>query len=319
MSQHPINVVFERAMDEQPELTYLATTRVAGWERTYGADRSVCMPISENAMMGIGVGLAMTGRRTVVDLARAAFLFTAMDPLVNQATKWRYLSDGQYSVPLLVLAITRCGENSGSQHEHVPHSMLCQVPGLVVAVPSSVNSAAGLMATALNHPDPVVIHETSRIFFPGWDTATDIEPTFDPIPFGLAHRVREGTDVTLVGIGNTVTDCLTAADQLAQRGISAQVVDLRTAAPLDRDGVALLASTTRAAVLVDEAIGACSLMNDLGLHLLTSGAVEPVGLRVVASDPCPIPASPTLQAVVLPSAADVAEAAADALDGRPAR
>jgi pyruvate/2-oxoglutarate/acetoin dehydrogenase E1 component len=310
---HPINVVFERAMDEQPEMTYLATTRVAAWEERYGPGRSVCMPISENAIMGMGVGMAMTGRRAVVDLARAAFLFTAMDPLVNQATKWRYLSDGQYSVPLLVLAITRYGENSGSQHEHVPHSMLCQVPGLVVAVPSSVNSAAGLMATALTHPDPVVILETSRIFFPGWNEAVDPEPTFDPIPFGQAHQVRPGSDVTLVGIGNTVIECLEAAEQLEQRGISAQVVDLRTAAPLDRSGVAELVSATRAAVLVDEAVGAGSVMNDLGLHLLTAEVLAPRGLRVVASHPCPIPASPTLQQEVLPTTSDVVNAASDVL------
>lgn len=313
MTQHPINVVFERAMDEQPDLTYLATNRVGAWEEKYGTDRSICMPIAENAMTGIGVGMAMTGRRTVVDLARAAFLYTAMDPLINQATKWRYLSDGQYSVPLLVLAITRYGENTGPQHEHVPHSMLCQVPGLVVAVPSSVNSAAGLMATALKHPDPVVILETSRIFFPGWDSSPDPEPTFDPIPFGLANCAREGTDVTLVGIGNTVIDCLEAADHLAQRGIAAKVVDLRTAAPLDQEGVTRMVADTDATILVDEAIGACSVMRDLGLHLVLRDAVAPTRLRIVSGAPCPVPASPTLQDVVLPRPSDVVAAAVDVL------
>ena len=315
MTTHPIGIVFERAMEEQPELTYFATAPNPGWEDTYGPDRVVRMPIAENAMMGVGVGMAMTGRRTIVDLARAAFLFVAMDPLVNQAAAWRYLSDGQYSVPLLVIAITRWGENSGPQHEHTPHALLSQVPGLVVAVPSSPNAAAGLMATALAYPDPVVLLETSRIFFPGWDQAPQIEPSYEPIPFGVATCAREGFDISLVGIGNTVIDCLEAAERLGERGISAEVIDLRTAAPLDRGGVARMVSSTGAAVLVDETIGPCSLVRDLGFHLASVGAVDPDRIRVVERAGCQVPASPRLQEIVLPQPADIVSAAEELVGG----
>jgi pyruvate/2-oxoglutarate/acetoin dehydrogenase E1 component len=316
VTAHPISVVLDQAMDEQSDLTFLGTSQNAGWEKKYGPDRAVRMPIAENAMMGMAVGMAITGRRTVVEIARAAFLYVAMDPLVNQAALWRYLSDGQYSVPLLVLAITRWGENSGPQHEHTPHALLSQVPGLVVAVPSSPNSAAGLMATALKYPDPVVILETARLFFPGWDQGPPIEPSYAPIPFGVATCAREGSDVTLVGIGNTVLDCLTAAEQLADRGISAQVVDLRTAAPLDSDGVAQMVGRTGAVVLVDETIGPCSLVRDLAYQLMATGAVEARNVRVIERANCPVPASPRLQEVVLPGPARIVSAASELADGR---
>nr|WP_157527067.1 transketolase C-terminal domain-containing protein [Kibdelosporangium sp. MJ126-NF4]CEL12850.1 Pyruvate dehydrogenase E1 component beta subunit [Kibdelosporangium sp. MJ126-NF4]CTQ98536.1 Pyruvate dehydrogenase E1 component beta subunit (EC 1.2.4.1) [Kibdelosporangium sp. MJ126-NF4] len=312
--EHPINTVLQQAMADQPDLTILCTYQDDSWVRDYGDDRIVRTPIAENAMMGMAVGMALTGRRVIVDVGRAAFLYSAMDPLVNQATKWRYLSGGQHSVPLLILGVTRHGENSGPQHEHAPHAMLSQIPGLVVAVPSSVNSAAGMIASALTHPDPVIILETSRLFFPGWQDVPDPEPTFDPVPFGVAKRIRDGQDVTLVGIGNTVPICLEAADALAERGYSCQVVDLRTAAPLDRAGVAAMASTTAGAVLVDETIGACSLVRDLGFHLATSGAVPPERIRTVLSAPTPVPASAVLQEVTLPGKDDVVAATVDLLE-----
>ena len=307
MPEHPINVVLEREMSEQPDLTYVATAQDASWEEKYGTDRAVRMPIAENAMVGMGVGMAMTGRRAIVDLGRAAFLFTAMDPLVNQASKWHFLSGGRYRVPLLILAITRHGENSGPQHEHVPHAMLSQVPGLIVAVPSSANAAAGLLATGLRHDGPVVLLQSSRIYFPGWDTATQTEDTFDPIPFGVAKVVREGSDVSLIGIGNTVIDCLSAAELLQAQGINARVIDLRTAAPLDRAGVANLVRGTGGAVLVDETIATSSIVRDLGFHLLSNGVLQPGRVRTLTSRDVPIPASPTLQEAVLPTVASIVE------------
>jgi pyruvate/2-oxoglutarate/acetoin dehydrogenase E1 component len=314
VNEHPIAIVLEKAMDEQPNLTMLGTHHPRPWVERYGANRVVHTPIAENAMLGMAVGMALTGRRVLADVGRAAFLYSAMDPLVNQATKWRYQTNGQYSVPLLITAITRDGENAGSQHEHAPHAALSQIPGLVVAVPSSVKSTAGLMAYALTYPDPVVILESSRVFLPTWATDPDPEPTFDPIPFGVAHRIRDGQDVTLVGIGNTVPVCLAAAGHLAEQGIAAQVVDLRTAAPLDREGVAGLASTTSGVVLVDEAIGPCSLVRDLGFHLVTSGAMDPHRVRAVSGAPCPVPASPVLQRVTLPGPNRVVAAVRELLD-----
>lgn len=314
MREHPILTVFHQAMTDQPDLTVLSTYHPESTVERYGPDRVIRTPIAENAMLGIAVGLALTGRRVLADVGRAAFLYTAMDPLVNQATKWRYQSNGQYSMPLMIEAGTRGGENLGSQHEHTPHAMLSQIPGLVVAVPSSPNSAAGLIATALTYPDPVVMLESARLLLPGWDNEPEPEPSFDPIPFGVAHRARAGNDVTLVGIGNSVPFCLQAAEELAERGYDCQVIDLRTAAPLDRQGVANMASATAGVVLVDEAPAPCSVVRDLGYYLISSGAMAPDRVRTVTGASCPLPASPVLQRVVVPGPCQVVTATAELLE-----
>jgi pyruvate/2-oxoglutarate/acetoin dehydrogenase E1 component len=306
---HPMTAVLDAAMRDQPMLSMMSTYQPQPRVDQYGADRAMRMPIAENAMLGMAVGMALTGRRVVVNVVRAAFLYSAMDPLVNQATKWRYTSDGQFSVPLVIRALTQGGENLGGQHEHVPHAALSQIPGLVVAVPSSPNSAAGLMASALVHPDPVILLESPRLFMPGWINEPETEPTAEPIPFGVARQVRAGGDLTLVGIGNTVATCLRAADDLAVLGYDCQVIDLRTAAPLDRDGVAEAARPTGGAVLVDEAPGPCSLVRDLGFHLVTSLAVPADRIRTITGALCPVPASPILQRAVLPGPHRVVRAA----------
>ena len=311
--RHPASVALRTALEEQPDLAVLCTHHPAAHRELFGADRMIQLPIAENAMLGMATGMALTGRRVLVNVARAAFLFSAFDPLVNQATKWRYLTNGQFAVPLAIRALTRGGEHLGAQHEHTPHAMLAQVPGLVVAVPGSPNSAAGLLAAALRHPDPVVVLESPALFAPGWESLPEPEPSPAPLPFGAPNRVTDGRDVTLVGIGNTVRTVLDAATVLGGRGRRAQVIDLRTAAPLDVGLLAELVSTTRNAVLVDEAPPACSLMHSLGYQLVAAGAVAPDRLRVLSGAACPAPVSPRLQAGLTPTVDAVVDAAVSTL------
>lgn len=309
MSRHPVSTVIRAALRDQPQLHMFCTYQQDDLIELFGADRMVRFPIAENAMLGMAVGMALVGRRVLVNVARVAFLFTAFDQLVNQATKWRYMSDGQYAVPIVIRALTRGDEHLGAQHEHSAYSMLCQIPGLVVAVPSSPNSAAGLMATALTHPDPVVVLESPRLYAPDWASLPEPEPSPAPLPFGVANRARAGRDLTLVGIGNTVGTCLGAAHVLHRHGVAAQVVDLRTAAPLDRDGTAELVAGVGPVVLVDEAQRDASILCDLALHLVQVGAVEPDRLELVCGAAVPAPASPVLLAPLLPTVDDVVAAA----------
>jgi pyruvate/2-oxoglutarate/acetoin dehydrogenase E1 component len=275
------------------------------------------LPIAENAMLGMATGMALTGRRVLVNVARAAFLFSAFDPLVNQATKWRYLTDGQFQVPLAIRALTSGGEHLGAQHEHTPHAMLAQIPGLVVAVPSSPNSAAGLLAAALRHPDPVVVLESPILFAPGWESLPEPERSPEPLPFGVPNRVTDGRDVTLIGIGNTVRTVLGAATVLSGCGRAAQVIDLRTAAPVNIDALAELVGTTRNAVLVDEAPPACSLMHSVAYQLIAAGAIAPDRVRVLSGAACPAPVNPHLRAMLTPDVDSVVDAALATL-GSPA-
>lgn len=309
--RHPASTALRDALRDQPDLAILCTNHPAEVVTLFGADRMVQLPIAENAMIGMATGMALVGRRTLVNVGRMAFLYTALDPLVNQASKWRYMTDGQFNVPLVIRGLTRGGENLGAQHEHVPHSLLSQIPGVVVAVPSSPNSAAGLLRSALIHPDPVVLLESPRLYAAGWEQLPEPEPTSAPLPFGVAHRVTEGRDVTLVAIGNTVRTVLAAAKILRTHGRSAQIVDLRTAAPLDLDQLAELMSATSSCVLVDEAPAISSLMHSVAYHLMSSAVIEPNRLRVLSGAPCPMPVSPELQAGLVPSVSAVVSAALD--------
>jgi pyruvate/2-oxoglutarate/acetoin dehydrogenase E1 component len=302
-----------QAMRRDPELVYLCTWQSPKFVDEFGAERVRSMPIAENAMLDFAVGVAAAGMRPVVDLARAAFLFSAMDPLVNQATKLRYMTGGQYSVPLTVRAQTRGGQSLGAQHEHVPYAMLAQVPGLVVAVPGSAEDAAGLLATALRHPDPVVILESPVLLFeaPQWDGTAIAE-----IPFGRAHVVREGTHITIVAIGLAVRHALVAADRLAERGVSAMVVDPRTVAPLDVAGLAEAAAATGTVLVVDEAPALCSVASEITARLVTAQAVAPSRIHQLNALPVPSPFSPVLEREVFPCPESIERQALTMLNGR---
>jgi len=301
------------ALRRDPDLVYLCTWQSPKFVEEFGPERIRTMPIAENAMLNFAVGLAAAGLRPVVDLARAAFLFTAMDPLVNQATKLRYMTGGQYSVPLTVRAQTRAGESLGPQHEHVPYAMLAQIPGLVVAVPGSAQEAAGLLATALRHPDPVVIFESPVLLAeaPEWDGAPIAE-----LPFGRAHVTRPGTDLTIIAIGLAVRHSLQAAALLAQRGVSAMVVDVRTVAPLDVTGLAEAAAATGTVLVVDEATAPCSVASEITARLVTAQAVAPSRIRQLNALPVPSPFSPVLQREVFPGPESIELQALALLDGR---
>ncbi|MEV0395016.1 alpha-ketoacid dehydrogenase subunit beta [Polymorphospora rubra] len=306
---HPIGAAVRDALTAQPDLSMFCTYQQDDLVARYGADRMVRMPIAENAMLGMALGMALTGRRVLVSIARIAFLFSAFDQLVNQVTTWRYMSGGQFSVPLVVRGFSRGGEHLGAQHEHAPYGLLSRIPGLVVAVPGSPNSLAGLLRTALTHPDPVVVLESPLLFAPDWADLPEPEPSPAALPFGVAGLARTGTDLTMVGIGNTVAACLRAADRLAGQGVDARVVDLRTAAPLDRDGVAAMVVPDRPVLLVDEEPRGGSVMTDLALHLVQTGVAAPGRIDLLTGAPVPAPVSPTLLAPLLPDVDRIVDAA----------
>lgn len=313
---HPFNTVLVRSLREQPDLTVFCTHHPDAAVEAFGPDRMVRMPIAENAMLGMAVGMAATGRRVLVNIARSAFLFSAMDPLVNHAAKWTDMTGGQFDVPVVVLGLTMGGEHLGAQHEHVPHALLSQVPGLTVVVPGTPNTAAGLMATALTHPGPVVFLESPRLHADDWATLPETVPSADPLPFGVAHQAAPGRDLALVGIGNTVATCLAARRELLTNGYTCQVVDLRTAAPLDRAGVAALARQSAAALLVDETPPSCSLVADLAFHLVRTGTLPADRIDVLTASDSPMPVSASGRQDVLPGVDKVVTAALRLLRSR---
>lgn len=274
--------------------------QVRGLGEEFGRDRVRNAPISEAAMVAAGVGAAMNGLRPVVDLNFIDFAFGAMDEIVNQAAKVRYMWGAR--MPLVIRG-TNGVAGGGAQHNNSFESWFAHTPGLLVAMPSTPADTKALIKSALRGEDPVIFLMHKLLA----GVRGEIGGEDDLLPFGQGVIRRPGTDVTVVTYGVTVSRSLAAASQLAEGGIEAEVVDLRTVAPLDLDLVEQSVRRTRRLVVVTEAprhagVGA-EIAAELGesCYDVLDGPVLRVGGRHV-----PAPHSPALLSDVTPSAADIA-------------
>jgi pyruvate/2-oxoglutarate/acetoin dehydrogenase E1 component len=217
--------------------------------RKFGKSRVRITPISETAEMGIAVGAAMTGLRPVVELWMSEFMLVAMGQLLNEAPRLRYMSGGQVKVPLVFKAGYGFSAGWAGQHSNCIYHTMMGIPGLKVALPSTPADAKGLMATAIRDHNPVIyLHHYMLMLDKG------VVPEGEHlIPFGVADVKRAGSDVTVVATGWMVTKSLAAAETLAKEGISAEVVDPRTIAPLDVESIIQSVKKTGRLVLVDQA------------------------------------------------------------------
>lgn len=203
--------------------------------------------ISELAISGAGFGAAIAGMRPVFEIMFGDFLLLAMDALVNQSSKYWYVSNGQHDVPITVRSIVGGGANFGSIHSQMPVSWLMGVPGIKIVAPSNPNDAAGLLKSAIRDNNPVMVFEHKRLY-----SMKAPRTTTEPIPLGKAIVVREGKDVTIATAMRNVHDSIAAADLLAARGISAEVIDLRTIRPIDWDTISDSVAKTNRLVVVEE-------------------------------------------------------------------
>jgi len=282
----------------------------AGLQEEFGADRVLDMPVSEAGFIGMAVGAAMTGLRPVVDVMFLDFVLLGMDQIVNQAAHMRYMTGGQVEVPVVIRAAFGAGGSSGAQHSQSLHAWFAHVPGLHVVLPSTPADAAGLLTTALTQPDPVIFLEDKMEY----GRRGPVGSPSEPIPFGVADIKRRGEDLTIVATSSMVHVALRAADRLAEAGISVEVIDPRTIAPLDRERIADSVVRTGRAVVVDEghrsfgagAEIAASIAEDAFDHL-----EAPIG-RLGAAD-VPVPFAPGLEAATIPDVDAVVAAVRSAL------
>jgi pyruvate/2-oxoglutarate/acetoin dehydrogenase E1 component len=266
-----------------------------GLMERFGAHRVLDTPISELAITGAGFGAAVTGSRPVIEIMFGDFMGLAMDSLINQAAKWRWVSNNQTAVPLVVRTTVGAGARFGPIHCQIPGTWLQNVAGLKVVCPSNASDAYGMLRAAVRDDDPVVFMEHKRLYL----LETEIDPA--PVELGKARIARAGRDITIVSVMKGVVDALEAAEHLSREdGIEAEVVDLRALRPLDVAGVADSVAKTNRVLCVEEGPKtggwAAGLVGQLAVE-----ALETLDDAYILSTPDhPVPFSPPLEDAALP-------------------
>jgi len=259
-------------------------------------------PISESGFTGLGIGAAMAGMRPVVELLFVDFALVAADQIVNQAAKLRYMSGGQVSVPLVIRGQQGGGRGNGAQHSQSFEAWLAQVPGLKVVAPATPKDAKGLLKSAIRDGNPVVVLEHKLLY----NTKGEVPDGPYTIPIGQAEVKRPGRDITVVSYSHTLLHTLAAAETLAQRGIEAEVVDLRTIAPLDMDTILRSLRDTGRLLVVHEAHSSCGLGAEIVARVYEDAPeflLAPA--RRLGAKHVPIPVAESLENNVLPQPADI--------------
>ena len=305
-------ISFQQALDEamaeemrrDPRIFALATVRNSALEKEFGDKRVRFTPISEAAFTGIGLGAAGSGFRPVVHWGMVTFSFVAMDQIVNQASKIRYMFGGQADFPVTFRCTTGGGIQLAAQHSQSPYSMFMHLAGLKIVLPSTPADAKGLLKSAIRDNNPVVFFECSRLV-----GVTGPVPDGDhTVPIGVAEVKRAGRDVTVVGLAYYVREALAVAESLANEGISVEVLDPRTLVPMDAAAIRASVRRTGRLVVVDEAPATCSAASEI-IALVTE---DPATFRALKSPvqrvcaaPVPVPYSPTLEQAALPDRAAI--------------
>ncbi len=268
-----------------------------GLMEEFGEDRIRDTPLSESGFTGAGIGAAAAGMRPIVELMTVNFSLLALDQIMNTAATIRHMSGGQFSVPIVVRMATGAGKQLAAQHSHSLEGWYAHIPGLKVLAPATVADARGMLWTALQDPDPVLIFENVMLY----NRVEAIDTNAGPVDISRAAIRREGRDVTLITYGGSLFKTLDAAEVLAQDGIDAEVIDLRSLRPLDDETILASVGRTRRAVIVDEGWRSGSLAAEISARIMEQGfwtLDAPVGR--VCSVEVPIPYAKHLEDAAIP-------------------
>ena len=275
-----------------------------GLQKEFGEGRVVDTPISEQAIIGLGLGAAVSGLRPIVDLMFMDFICVAMDQIVNQVAKIKYMFGGAATVPLTITTTGGAGVSASAQHSQSLEAILCHIPGLKVVYPSNAYDMKGLMTACIREDNPTVMVKHKRLF--GSSMLVPEEPYM--VPLGKAATVRAGTDVTVVTYGRMVTEALNAADTLAAEGIECEVIDPRTLQPFDIDTVVESVRRTNRVVIVHEAVRFGGLGAEIAAQIQEIAfdyLDAPIGR--VAAPFSPVPYSPVLEQLYIPDSLRIAD------------
>jgi pyruvate/2-oxoglutarate/acetoin dehydrogenase E1 component len=278
-------------------------TVTRGLHEEFGSERVIDTPISEMGYVGAGVGAAMTGLRPIVEIMFMDFVGVCLDPILNQAAKLRYMTAGALEIPIVFRTQTGAGRSAGAQHSQSLEAWFAHIPGLKVVMPATVTDAHDLLVASVRDPNPVMFIENRRLY--GMRGETDA----DPLPLGVARVARSGEEVTVVTWGQSLRECLTAADESSA---SIEVIDLRSLVPLDMETVVASVRRTGRLLVVHEAVQDFGAGAEIAARVadeLFDELRTPV--RRIGTPSVPMPFSPELERSLLPAAAAIARVAED--------
>ena len=276
----------------------------------FGPERIRDTPLSESGFTGAGIGAAMVGMRPIVELMTVNFSLLALDQILNNAATVRHMSGNQFGVPLVIRMATGAGRQLAAQHSHSLEGWYAHIPGIKVLSPATIEDARGMLWTALQEPDPVLIFENVMLYNMSGKLAADA----GEVNIDKAAVRRQGRDISLITYGGSLWKTLEAATALAADGIEAEVVDLRSLRPLDDATIMLSVRKTRRAVIVDEGWRSGSLAAEIGMRIVEQAFWSldaPIGR--VCSEEVPIPYPRPLENAALPQAPKIVAAAKAAL------
>jgi pyruvate dehydrogenase E1 component beta subunit len=271
----------------------------------FGPERIRDTPLSESAFVGAGIGAALGGMRPIVEIMTVNFSLLALDQIVNNAATLLYMSGGQFNVPLVIRMTTGAGRQLAAQHSHSLEGWYTHVPGLRILAPATLEDARGMLWPALCDPDPVLIFENGLLYNMEGDLADDA----GPVDIAAAAVRRRGSDVTIIAYGGTTRTALAGADLLAEEGISAEVVDLRSLRPLDDETIMASVRRTHRAVVVDEGWRTGSLSAEVSARITEQSFYDlDAPVARICSAEVPMPYAKHLEDAALPQPSSVAAA-----------
>lgn len=282
-----------------------------GMVEEFGETRIRNTPISESGIAGTAVGSALTGMRPIIELQFSDFITIAMDQLVNQAAKLRYMHGGQGKVPMVLRTPSGTGTGAAAQHSQSLEAWVAHIPGLKVVQPSTPYDAKGLLKAAINDDNPVIFYEHKLLY----KTKGKVPEENYYLPLGKADIKREGTDVTIVATAMMVPRALAAAAKLEKEGISAEVVDPRTLVPLDEETIIQSVVKTRHLVVVHEAVKRGGFGGEIASTVAESKAFHHLAapIKRLGGEAVPIPFNPELEKAAVPQAEDITRAVKETL------
>lgn len=277
----------------------------------FGPERIRDAPLSESAFVGAGIGAALSGLRPIVEIMTVNFSLLALDQILNNAATLLHMSGGQLPVPLVIRMTTGAGRQLAAQHSHSLEGWYAHIPGIRVLAPAMIEDARYMLAPALADPDPVLIFEHGSLY----NATGELTPLTTPVDLDRAALRKRGTDISLITYGGSLPKALTAADELAADGISAEVIDLRTLRPLDDEAIAASVARTHRAVVIDEAWRTGSIAAEVSARIAEESLYElDAPVERVCSAEVPIPYARLLEQAALPQTADIVAAAHRAVD-----